>query len=102
MWDVFEVVGKNDEIVFEVVDYVVKYFGLVLGNLVSLFNLLKIVFGGGVLRVGELLRFKVEKIFCKCVFLRVVEVVDILIVVFGNDVGVIGGVWIVKNEWLKY
>lgn len=100
--DVFEVVKQQDKIVLEVVDYVVKYLGFVFGNLVSVMNLIKIVFGGGVLKVGEILWLKVEEIFKIIVFLCFVEVVDILIVVFGNDVGVIGGVWIVKNEWFKY
>lgn len=66
--DVFEAAGKNDEIALEVVDYVAKHLGLVLGNLASSLNPSKIVLGGGVSRAGELLRSKVEKTFRKCAF----------------------------------
>lgn len=98
----FEAAGENDEIALEVVDYVAKHLGLVLGNLASSLNPSKIVLGGGVSRAGELLRSKVEKTFRKCAFPRAAQAADISIAALGNDAGVIGGAWIAKNEWLKH
>ncbi|MEG7281113.1 glucose kinase GlcK [Bacillus sp. 0909A] len=100
--DVFEAANENDELALEVVDYVAKHLGLVLGNLASSLNPSKIVLGGGVSKAGELLRSKVEKTFRICAFPRAAEAADISIAALGNDAGVIGGAWIAKNEWLKH
>ncbi|KAF1679627.1 glucose kinase GlcK [Bacillus mexicanus] len=100
--DVFEAAAEKDEMALEVVDYVAKHLGLVLGNLASTLNPSKIVIGGGVSRAGELLRSKIEKTFREYAFPRAAEAADISIASLGNDAGVIGGAWIAKNEWLKH
>ncbi|MFJ1241544.1 glucose kinase GlcK [Bacillus amyloliquefaciens] len=100
--DVFEAAKQQDKTALEVVDYVAKHLGLVLGNLASAMNPTKIVLGGGVSKAGEILRSKVEETFKITAFPRSAEAADISIAALGNDAGVIGGAWIAKNEWLKH
>lgn len=89
--DVFEAAKQQDKTALEVVDYVAKHLGLVLGNLASAMNPTKIVLGGGVSKAGEILRSKVEETFKITAFPRSAEAADISIAALGNDAGVIGG-----------
>jgi glucokinase len=53
--EVFEAYTLQDEIAVKVIDNAIKYWGMTVANLVSLFNPEKIIFGGGVF--GPALRF---------------------------------------------
>ncbi|MGE6629316.1 ROK family glucokinase [Bacillus sp. NPDC077027] len=96
--DVFFAAKESDMLAISVVDEVTSHLGLVLANLASALNPTKIVIGGGVSKAGEILRSKVESIVKKHAFPPVAQEVDVVIATLGNDAGVIGGAWIVKNQ----
>ncbi|THV60097.1 ROK family protein [Flagellimonas alvinocaridis] len=51
--DVFEAYGIGDSVAVFVLDTAVKYWGMCTGNLISIFNPEKIIFGGGVFGPGS-------------------------------------------------
>ncbi|MCB9300924.1 MAG: ROK family protein [Lewinellaceae bacterium] len=50
--DIFEACSAGDRLAMEVVSQAIKYWGMAVANLVSLFNPEKIIFGGGVFGPG--------------------------------------------------
>lgn len=52
-YDVFAAYEKNDAVAVEVIEKAVLYWGMVVANLVSIFNPEKVIFGGGVFGPAE-------------------------------------------------
>jgi glucokinase len=97
--DVFDAAKANDELALEIVDYVTFHLGLALANLANGLNPEKIVIGGGVSKAGDILVKHVRTYFDRFAFPRVAEGATIAIATLGNDAGVIGGAWLVKQAF---
>jgi glucokinase len=97
--DVFDAAKANDELALEIVDYVTFHLGLALANLANGLNPEKIVIGGGVSKAGDILVKHVRTHFDRFAFPRVAEGATIAIATLGNDAGVIGGAWLVKQAF---
>ena len=52
-YDVFEAYDKQDAVAKEVIEKAILYWGMVVANLVSIFNPQKVIFGGGVFGPGS-------------------------------------------------
>jgi glucokinase len=52
-FDVFQAYDKQDSVAKEVIDKAILYWGMVVANLVSIFNPQKVIFGGGVFGPGS-------------------------------------------------
>ncbi|MFD1736540.1 ROK family glucokinase [Bacillus salitolerans] len=96
--DVFEAVKNNDTVAKDVINTIAFHLGLAIANLSNGINPEKIVIGGGVSKAGEILLQPVKEYFSKFTFPRVRIGAEIKIAILGNDAGVIGGAWLVKNE----
>jgi glucokinase len=96
--DIFDCAREGDRIAVEVVDKLAYYLGLSLANLGNAMNPEKIVIGGGVSKAGAILLDPVVKYFKRFAFPTVASSTKISIATLGNDAGVIGAAWLVKNK----
>ncbi len=99
--DVATCAQQGDEYAVMVLDRVTNYLGLSLANVASVLNPEKIVIGGGVSKAGDILLNSINKYFQQYSFVRVRESTSLAIATLGNDAGVIGAAWLVKNQFLK-
>lgn len=96
--DVFDAARNNDTLARKVVDEVAFHLGLVLANIANTLNPELIVLGGGVSKAGTILVNPVKEKFTEFAFSPVKESTDIVLATLGNDAGVIGAAWLIKNH----
>lgn len=96
--DVFDCASKGDAKALFVVEHVAHYLGLALANIASTVNPEKIVLGGGVSLAGDVLLKPVQTYFNKYVFPPIKDYTSITLATLGNDAGVIGAAWLIKNH----
>ncbi len=96
--NIFDAAREDDGLALEVIDQLAFYLGLSLANLGNGLNPEKIVIGGGVSKAGEILLKPVVKFFEKFSFPTVRTSTNLSIATLGNDAGVIGAAWLVKNK----
>ncbi|RID89419.1 ROK family protein [Peribacillus asahii] len=95
---VFECAAEGDKLSLEIIEQTSHYLGMALAHIGNLLNPEKIVIGGGVSRAGDLLINSVRTVFQKHAFKRVSKSTNILQATLGNDAGVIGAAWLIKNQ----
>lgn len=100
--DVFDAARRGDEAALIVINTVALHLGIALANIANTMNPEKIVLGGGVSRAGDVLLNPVKEQFLKNSFPRVAQSTEISIATLGNDAGVIGAAWLVKNKIGKF
>lgn len=96
--NVIDCARMGDFISQKVLEEVSFYLGLVLANIANILNPEKIVLGGGVSKAGNILLNSVQSNFEKFAFTPVRNSTEIAIATLGNDAGVIGAAWLVKNK----
>lgn len=96
--DIFDAAREKDELAISVIDQLAFYLGLSLANLGNALNPEKIVLGGGVSRAGDILLTPVSKHFEHFSFPTVRTSTKLSIATLGNDAGMIGAAWLVKNK----
>jgi glucokinase len=96
--DIFDCAAAGDQLSRDVLDKVSSYLGLALANAANALNPEKIILGGGVSQAGDPLLNPVRDWFSRYAFKRVRESTEIDIATLGNDAGVIGAAWLVKNQ----
>jgi glucokinase len=70
----------------------------VLAGIANTMNPEKMVVGGGVSRAGEILLDSVKENFSNFAFPPVRNSTKISVATLGNDAGVIGSAWLIKNK----
>ncbi|WP_098441820.1 ROK family glucokinase [Bacillus sp. es.034] len=96
--DIFDAARDQDGLALAVIDQLAFYLGLSLANLGNGLNPEKIVIGGGVSKAGDILLQQVVKFFKQFSFPTVRTSTHLSIATLGNDAGVIGAAWLVKNK----
>ncbi|RIW31062.1 ROK family protein [Bacillus salacetis] len=96
--EIFDAAREGDVLAVSIVDQLSFYLGLAAANLGNALNPDKIVFGGGVSKAGEVLLNPVNKYFHSFAFPTVAASTSLSIATLGNDAGVIGAAWLVKNK----
>ncbi len=96
--DVFDSGKRNDQLALKVIDSVALHLGIALANIANTLNPEKIVLGGGVSKAGNVLLDPIKAQFLRNSFPRVAQSTEISIATLGNDAGVIGAAWLVKNK----
>ncbi|QHE63813.1 ROK family glucokinase [Rossellomorea vietnamensis] len=96
--DIFDAARNQDGLALAVIDQLAFYLGLSLANLGNGLNPEKIVIGGGVSQAGDILLQPVVKFFKQFSFPTVRTSTHLSIATLGNDAGVIGAAWLVKNK----
>ncbi|HHW36938.1 MAG TPA: ROK family glucokinase [Bacillales bacterium] len=89
---------EKDPYALKIIDTTSYYLGLTVANIANTINPSRIVIGGGVSRAGSLLLDSIRKYFNQFALPRVQMGADLAIATLGNDAGVIGAAWLVKNK----
>jgi glucokinase len=96
--DVFDSARNGDEIANKVLAVVSFHLGFTLASIANTLNPEKIVLGGGVSKAGAILLDSVNENFAKFAFSAVRESTKITLATLGNDAGVLGAAWLIKNQ----
>ncbi|MCL6574326.1 MAG: ROK family glucokinase [Bacillus sp. (in: Bacteria)] len=96
--DVFDSARNGDEIPNKVIADVSFHLGFTLASIANTLNPEKIVLGGGVSKAGAILLDSVNENFAKFAFSAVRESTKITLATLGNDAGVLGAAWLIKNQ----
>ncbi|SDQ50246.1 ROK family glucokinase [Virgibacillus salinus] len=99
--DIFELANNGDALSKEVIDHTADVLGLVIANLATIINPSKILIGGGVSKAGEGFINSIDNAFRKYALGRVSEVCDLKVAQLGNDAGIIGAAFLVKQKLMN-
>lgn len=95
---IFDYASAGDTLSQKIVDKVAFFLGLSIANIANVTNPEKIVIGGGVSKAGKTLLEPIQRQFSRFAFPRVAQGAELTIAKLGNDAGVIGAAWLVKNS----
>ncbi|WP_117169227.1 ROK family glucokinase [Paraliobacillus sediminis] len=95
--DVFELATSGDKAAQEIIDRVTDVLGLAIANMATMINPSIIVIGGGVSKAGEELLKPLRSAFESYTLPRIDEACEFVIATLGNDAGIIGGAYLVKQ-----
>lgn len=93
--DVFLAAKEGDSTAKFLVEEALNYLGIGIANICNIFNPEKVILGGGVTKVGNILFEKVKRIVNSRCFKPIAENVEILPAKLGDDVGIIGAAAVV-------
>ncbi|SMQ82864.1 glucokinase [Bacillus sp. OV166] len=96
--DVFDAARNSDELAKSILDEVSFHLGFVLASIANTLNPEKIVLGGGVSKAGDILVDPVKNNFEKFAFSPVRDSTKLALATLGNDAGVLGAAWLIKNK----
>ena len=96
--EVFDAARNNDGLAQKVLDEVSFHLGFVLASIANTLNPEKIVLGGGVSKAGAILLNPVKSNFEKFAFSSVRDSTELALATLGNDAGVLGAAWLIKNK----
>lgn len=96
--DVFDSARNADVLATKVLDDVSFHLGFALANIANTLNPEKIVLGGGVSKAGSILLNNVKEYLAKFAFTSVRESTKLTLATLGNDAGVLGAAWLIKNK----
>ena len=96
--NVFDTAKSGDRLAIEVIDEVSFHLGFAAANIANTLNPEKIVLGGGVSKAGSILLDAVRENFAKFAFSAVRNSTEINLATLGNDAGVLGAAWLLKNK----
>ncbi|WP_112181308.1 MULTISPECIES: ROK family glucokinase [Paraliobacillus] len=95
--DVFEAATSGDIVAQGIIDKVTDILGLAIANMATIINPSIIVIGGGVSKAGDKLLTPLRKAFESYTLPRIDEGCRFVIASLGNDAGIIGGAYLVKQ-----
>ncbi len=87
---IMDAAKEGDQLANKVVDRLVMYLGIGIGNIMNTLDPQIISIGGGLSKSGDFLLDKVKKEALKHVIFKELEYGDIVIATLGNDAGIIG------------
>lgn len=96
--DVFDSVKNGDQVAKEIIYEITDTLGLAISNITTIVNPSKIVIGGGVSKAGDALLEPLKEAFKRYALPRIVEGSTFEIARLGNDAGIIGGAYLVKQH----
>lgn len=96
--DIFDLAKKGDQLCEKVIHHTTDVLGFVIANIATVINPEKIIIGGGVSKAGDQLIKLIESNFEKYALPRISEICDITIAKLGNDAGMIGAAYLVKEK----
>lgn len=96
--DVFEAAKLNDNGAIQIVQEVTDILGMAIANIATIVNPSKIIIGGGVSKAGDVLLKPLITAYQKYALPRTFEGSEFVIAELGNDAGIIGGGYLVKQN----
>ncbi|MGP4065087.1 ROK family glucokinase [Oceanobacillus sp. M65] len=98
--DIFNYAALGDQDASSIVHYTADVLGLVIANMGALLNPSKVLIGGGVSKAGDQLLDAIKASFEKYALERVSSICDMRVAELGNDAGIIGAAFLVKQKVL--
>jgi glucokinase len=96
--NVFDLARDGEKTAMEVIAEVSFHLGFALANIANTLNPDKIVLGGGVSKAGEILLKSLSIHFKRFSFPNIADSTELVLAQLGNDAGVIGAAWMIKNN----
>ncbi|AIF43427.1 ROK family glucokinase [Virgibacillus sp. SK37] len=96
--DIFTFAEEGDSVAFEIVKHTADVLGLLISNLGTIINPSKVLIGGGVSKAGDTLINEIKTSFEKYALKRVSDICEIKAAKLGNDAGIIGAAFLVKQR----
>lgn len=96
--DIFDLAKEGDYLSIGIVEHTTDVLGLALSNVSAILNPEKILIGGGVSKAGDYLIRHIDKAFRKYALPRISEACEITAANLGNDAGMIGAAYLVKDR----
>ena len=96
--NVFDTAKNGDALAVSVIDEISTFLGLALANMCAIINPEKIVIGGGVSKAGDFLIEAIKKQFKAYAIPLIGKETKLVLATLGNDAGVIGAVWLIKQQ----
>jgi len=96
--DVFELAGKGDHLCEQILNRTADVLGSVIANTGLIINPSMVLIGGGVSKAGKPLLDLINKAFVNYALPRVSDVCEMKIAELGNDAGIIGAAFLVKQK----
>lgn len=87
---IFDCAKKGDLIATEAVDRLVKYLAIGIGNIINILDPEMIIIGGGISEAGDYLIDKLNREIPKNIWLKSMNLTEIVRASLGNDAGIIG------------
>ncbi|QDP40605.1 ROK family glucokinase [Radiobacillus deserti] len=96
--DLFDAAKDGDALSISIIERVSDVLGLAIANVATIVNPSKIVIGGGVSKAGDDLLIPLRKAFDAYCLPRISEACEFRIAQLGNDAGVYGAAYLVKQK----
>jgi glucokinase len=96
--DIFHLAAKGDRICERIINHAADVLSYALASAAALINPSRMIIGGGLSKAGDQLISKVSFYFKKYTLERINEVCEIKIAELGNDAGIIGAAYLVKQN----
>lgn len=96
--DIFDLANKGDSICEQIIHHTADVIGYVISNLAITINPEKILIGGGVSKAGQKFIGLIESSFKKYSLPRVSDICEVKVAQLGNDAGMIGAAYLVKEN----
>lgn len=96
--DIFDLANNGDQLSKEIINHTADVLGFAISNIAMVVNPSKILIGGGVSQAGENFIGQIERQFKKYALPRISEICEFKIAELGNDAGMIGAAYLVKEK----
>lgn len=99
--DIFQLAGAGDTLSEGIIQHTAEILGVFIANMAVTLNPSKVLIGGGVSKAGDQLLKKIVAVFDTYALPRAGAVCEIKIAQLGNDAGIIGSAFLVKQKALN-
>lgn len=99
--DIFQFAAAGDKEATSIIEYTADILGMVIANMGTIINPSRVLIGGGVSKAGNQLLDEIQAAFNKYALERVKEICGMRIAELGNDAGIIGAAFLVKQKLLN-
>ncbi|MUK87127.1 ROK family glucokinase [Ornithinibacillus sp. L9] len=96
--DIFDLANQGDQVCINIVERTTDILGFAIANMATIINPSKVLVGGGVSKAGNQLIAGINDAFVKYALPRISEACEIKIAQLGNDAGIIGAAYLVKQK----
>ncbi|MEN2765987.1 ROK family glucokinase [Ornithinibacillus xuwenensis] len=99
--DIFALAELGDQDSMKIIEHIADVIGLVIANMTATLNPSKILIGGGVSKAGDQLLSPIRNAFNKYALPRASEACELSLAELGNDAGIIGAAYLVKQQLIN-
>lgn len=95
---IFDCAKKGGLVAGKAVDRLVRYLAIGIGNIINILDPEMVIIGGGISKAGDYLINKLKKEVPKNIWLKSMNLAEIVLAGLGNDAGIIGSAMYAKSK----